>query len=96
MCTKKGEKMTVERAMKYLKIIENSGEENQKNKAIEELQELIDAIKKDDIDNIAEEVADVHIMLTQLSFIYNFNDEYMESLIDYKLNRTLFRMGLKK
>lgn len=88
--------MTVERAMKYLKIIENSGEENQKNKAIEELQELIDAIKKDDIDNIAEEVADVHIMLTQLSFIYNFNDEYMESLIDYKLNRTLFRMGLKK
>ena len=88
--------MTVKRAMKYLKIIENSGEENQKMKAIEELQELIDAIKKDDIDNIAEEVADVHIMLTQLSFIYNFNDEYIESLIDYKLNRTLFRMGLKK
>ena len=88
--------MTVKRAMKYLKIIDNSGEENQKMKAIEELQELIDAIKKDDIDNIAEEVADVHIMLTQLSFIYNFDDEYMESLIDYKLNRTLFRMGIKK
>lgn len=82
------------RRMKYVRIIQNSGRENQKMKAIEELQELIDAITKDDIENIAEEVVDVHIMLSQLSLIYNFSDEYIESLIDYKLNRTLFRMGL--
>ena len=85
----------MERVAKYLKIIEMNGKEKQKVKAIEELQELISAIQSDDTDNVAEEVADVHIMLTQLSFIYCLNKEYMESLIDYKLNRTLFRMGLK-
>jgi len=55
----------------YKKIIEHYGEETQINKTVEELAELIVAIKKDNKKMIAEEIADVEIMLEQIRTIYN-------------------------
>lgn len=52
----------------HKKALEHFGIENQENKAIEEMAELIQAISKQT--NIAEEIADVQIMLDQLKIIY--------------------------
>lgn len=49
--------------------IEHYGVEAQMTKAIEECGELIVAIAKMDINNIAEEVADVRIMLDQIEIM---------------------------
>lgn len=76
-------------------IIDVYGAKHQKQKAIEELNELIEAIKSEDVENIAEEVADVSIMLTQLSMMYGLTKDYMNSLINYKVKRTLFRARLE-
>lgn len=65
-----------------LKIFEEVIEENgdkQKIVAMEELAELIQAISKDlrgypNQDNIAEEMADVYIMLHQLEIMYQNGD----------------------
>ena len=52
--------------------IEKYGRGPQRDKAIEELSELIRALARcDDADNIAEEMADVRIMLDQLELIFD-------------------------
>ena len=51
--------------------VEKYGRGPQRDKAIEELSELIRALARaDDPDNIAEEMADVRIMLDQLEIIF--------------------------
>ena len=50
----------------------------QKAKAIEELSELIRALARDDRENIAEEMADVRIMLRQLEMLYENRDRVRE------------------
>jgi hypothetical protein len=50
------------------RLLAKFGEENQKLKAIEEMAELIQAIIKGT--NVAEELADVQIMIDQLKIIY--------------------------
>jgi hypothetical protein len=51
--------------------IEKYGRGAQRDKAIEELSELIRALARaDDAENIAEEMADVRIMLDQLEIIF--------------------------
>lgn len=51
--------------------IRHFGPGQQNFKAIEELGELIRALARhDDMDNIAEEMADVHIMLDQLEIMF--------------------------
>lgn len=51
--------------------IEKYGRGAQRDKAIEELSELIRALaRSDDPENIAEEMADVRIMLDQLELIF--------------------------
>ncbi|MBR7187790.1 MAG: hypothetical protein IKD53_04480 [Clostridia bacterium] len=51
--------------------IEKYGKEPQRDKAIEELSELIRALARcDDAENVAEEMADVRIMLDQLELIF--------------------------
>ena len=57
-------------------IINYFGIENQKKKVIEELSELIQAICKNDLENILEEIADVEIMLKQLKIILYDNKEF--------------------
>ena len=54
--------------------IEHFGREAQRDKAVEEMAELIRALVRDDADNIAEEMADVRIMLGQLEIIYGNRD----------------------
>ena len=55
------------------------GKEEQINKAIEELSELIRALARmNDEENIAEEMADVRIMLDQLEMILGNHDRVRE------------------
>jgi NTP pyrophosphatase (non-canonical NTP hydrolase) len=56
--------------------IEHYGGSGQQLKAIEELSELIRALARaNDPENIAEEMADVRIMLDQLEIIFGNHDE---------------------
>ena len=58
------------RRMILEKAIEHYGKGPQRDKAIEELSELIRALARcDDRENIAEEMADVRIMLDQLEIM---------------------------
>lgn len=58
-----------------LATIAHFGRGKQQLKAIEELSELIRALARaDDPDNIAEEMADVRIMLDQLEIIFGNHD----------------------
>ena len=67
----------------YKLAIDTYGSENQLNMAIEEMAELIQAINKTRRypeslkakDNVAEEMADVAIMLEQLALIYDCHNE---------------------
>ena len=52
--------------------VEKYGRGPQRDKAIEELSELIRALARcDDPENIAEEMADVYVMLAQLEIIFD-------------------------
>ena len=76
------------------KILYHYGFENQRLKTIEELSELIQALCKDDKDNVKEEVADCLIMLEQLK-IY-LGEDIIDKIIDEKLNRQLRRIENEK
>lgn len=76
----------------YAKLIMTFGKEAQIIVAIEELAELQKELTKwlrdkGHICNIAEEIADVQIMLEQLKFIFACNNEVNE-IIQKKLERT--------
>ena len=83
-------------------ILSHDGILHQKSKAIEELAELIVALQKDILDGkeshsraVLEEIADVHIMLTQL--LDDESDKTMVSLIvDKKLKRQIRRIKAEK
>jgi NTP pyrophosphatase (non-canonical NTP hydrolase) len=73
------------------KAVEHYGEEAQKKQAIEECSELIQALCKDFRNkehNVEEEIADVMIMLEQLTNIYDMEeiDKWLGTKID-RLNR---------
>lgn len=62
----------------YEKALADYGQKNQQSVAIEEMSELTKEIVKnwrgeDNLDHIAEEIADVEIMLEQLKLIYGCN-----------------------
>ena len=67
------------------------GAESQKIMAIEEMSELIKELTKElrnrgNVENIADELADVEIMLAQLKIMYKIHDLVIEHK-DFKLNR---------
>lgn len=75
-------------------IIEHYGKENQIRKAIEELDELKEALEENHIkDHIIEEMSDVLVMLTQLALIYDIDPEVVDSTKMFKIERTLERMA---
>lgn len=84
------------------RILQHYGILHQKSKAIEELAELIVALQKDILEGkeshsraVLEEIADVHIMLTQL--LDDEGDKTMVSLIvDKKLKRQMRRIEAEK
>jgi hypothetical protein len=80
------------------RIIEHYGEENQHDKAIEELNELAVAIKdymkRPTADNrfrMIDEIADVTVMLEQLKIMNVCRDEVTGRVL-YKINRQIERM----
>ena len=83
-------------------ILRHYGMMHQKSKAIEELAELIVALQKDILEGkeshsraVLEEIADVHIMLTQL--LDDESDKTMVSLIvEEKLKRQMRRIKAEK
>ena len=58
----------------------------------EELQELIEALEKRDIENIHEEVADVYNILSHIKAYYNISDDEIKERQHYKGKRQLKRM----
>ena len=77
-----------------IKVINKFGMRSQKNKAIEELSELIQALSKDlngEKHNVEEEIADVEIMLAQMRLIYN--QPIINEFIDAKLERLKSRFN---
>lgn len=72
-------------------IAQHYGEEHQANKLIEELSECIRAIARADRGNIAEEIADVEIMLFQYKMLLGLDDEVAE-FIEKKLVRQYRRV----
>ena len=70
-----------------IKIIEKFGKEHQKNKAIEELAELVVALAKNDKTNIVEETADVLFMILQIQIVYDIKDETIDEIIKEKIER---------
>jgi NTP pyrophosphatase (non-canonical NTP hydrolase) len=72
-----------------LKAVTVYGERQQEDVAIEELSELIKALikhrrynTKETKENIIEELADVYIMLIQLTIIHGFDDSFVNEKIE--------------
>jgi len=93
--------------MRIDKIIKHYGKNNQIDKAIEELKELSDELKKykkaksiekelDIKENILQESADVMLMLTQLCRIFNFTQKDLFTMCEFKIDRTLKRIEKEK
>ena len=61
-------------------------------KCKEELQELIEALEKRDMENIHEEVADVYNILSHIKAYYNIGDDEIIERQHYKVKRQLKRM----
>ena len=98
--------MNQENKLKCQKIVDFYGNYNQKNKAIEELAELIQIIAKINIydvvdreelnENLRQEIADVYVMLEQIKIIFGLNnsvdEETINHIISFKIERTLFNV----
>ena len=76
-------------------IASHYGEEHQANKLIEELSECIRAVARADRKNIAEEIADVEIMIFQYKMLLGLDDE-VEAFVEKKLVRQYRRMLSEK
>jgi NTP pyrophosphatase (non-canonical NTP hydrolase) len=89
--------MKQEQLRQLCRIIEAYGAGVQKDIAIEECSELIQAICKHkrglgNLENIVDEIADVEIMLNQLKIIFDCFGE-VEERIDFKIKRQLERIS---
>lgn len=74
------------------KIADHYGANVQKIKLIEEMAELTQAICKGDEMHIAEEIADVEIMLEQVKYLTKLTP-MVEMQRGFKINRQLKRIG---
>ena len=61
-------------------------------KCKEELEELIQALNKNDFENVHEEVADVYNILSHIKAYYNISDEEVKESQQYKVKRQFKRM----
>ena len=81
------------RVQKCGEILEHYGFEAQQEKLVEECEELIEAARGEDYDSFIEELADVTIMIAQMNLaLTDEQSEQFESMINYKLARTLDRI----
>ena len=65
-------------------------------KCKEELEELIQALNKNDFENVHEEVADVYTILRHIQAYYNITDDEIKERQQYKVKRQLKRMKHKR
>lgn len=82
----------------YQQAVETYGVESQTKMAIEEMAELTNALMKlargrVTVPDVIEEIADVKIMMEQLSYIYG--KDAVQTQVDYKTNRLKFRLDGK-
>lgn len=75
---------------KIEQIFNHYGADHQIDKACEELQELIDALRNPNAtaDNVCEEIADVMVMLEQLKYIFDCGKR-AEEIAECKMERTM-------
>ena len=88
--------MTYDQAI-ILRQLVDKYKEKQINICIEEMSELTKALckhnrGKTDIENIKEEIADVHIMLMQMLMLFEIDEEEFLKVIDEKIKRTKRRL----
>ena len=81
---------TLENGLQLIRL--NYGRKVTLEKCKEELQELIEALEKRDMENIHEEVADVYNILSHIKAYYNISDEEIKERQQYKVKRQLKRM----
>ena len=88
-----GENIMKEQTEQYIqKIAEYYGLDSQTDKTIEECAELIQALAKlESRENTLEEIADVQIMLKQMIYLLDCEEE-VKKVMAYKINRQLERM----
>lgn len=89
-----------ERAAIYSSAIKQFGAETQITVAIEEMSELTKELCKlrradGQLFNLAEEIADVTIMLEQMRLLFNVNEQVCD-IMDFKLRRLVKRIELAK
>jgi len=75
-------------------VISKYGTEHQVTVAIEELSELQKELCKfirrnGNLSNIAEEIADVQLMLWQMQTVFDVRQEEVERRVKYKIDRTI-------
>lgn len=74
-------------------IMDYFGEETQLEKLKEETEEFCEAVKGGDIKNIAEEYADLCVVLGQFWEKYSLQNQAIDVLADIKIARTYARMA---
>lgn len=78
-------------------ILKHYGEEHQQEKAIEEMAELISAIKHNDRKNYIDELADVSIMVEQLFQALSFEEQQKYIVtIHNKIDRQIDRINKER
>ena len=81
---------TLENGLQLIRL--KYGRKTTLEKCKEELQELIEALEKRDMENIHEEVADVYNILSHIKAYYNISDDEIKERQQYKVKRQLKRM----
>ena len=81
---------TLENGLQLIRL--KYGRKTTLEKCKEELQELIVALEKRDMENIHEEVADVYNILSHIKAYYNISDDEIKERQQYKVKRQLKRM----
>ena len=71
------------------------GKNTEKIKAMEELGELYQALQKEDLENIYEEVADVLNVIEHIKTMYNLNNTKILKIRHNKVKRELNRINAR-
>lgn len=76
-----------------MNIANHYGLKHQLVKCKEELNELIEALGGSSDTHLAEEIADVEIMISQIKYLRNIPDEQVDVIKQYKISRQLTRIA---
>ena len=71
----------------YKRLVAKFGRDNRRMKACEELAELIQAIMKDDRQNVLEEMCQVLLQLEMISEVYDFSKDEIEKQQNIEFKR---------